>query len=366
MLLNGLGTLINSELENAKRFIDLFTGSAAVAWFVATKHDVPVYAYDLQRYSTALANAVISRTKVLSSDEIWREWETRAKEIMDGRRYPSAARLTQAKVQDIRRWCSRQELWTLTKAYGGHYFSAKQAMWLDALRKTLPKNFDAKRAALGALIEGASQCAAAPGHTAQPFQPTRSAKPFLQEAWDRDIRSAVKRALSAICKMTAKQKGRASACDANQSAGGLKEGDLVFVDPPYSGVHYSRFYHVLESLARGRCGEVSGVGRYPSNKQRPRSKYSVVSESVDAVDNLLKTLSAKKTRVIFTFPEHECSNGLSGERVRTIANKYFVINEQAVASRFSTLGGYGGQDVRQDGRAARHDAKELILLLSPK
>ena len=58
MLGNGLGTIIARELKGKSRFVDLFTGSAAVATHVATRFAVPVAAYDLQSFSVVLAGAV--------------------------------------------------------------------------------------------------------------------------------------------------------------------------------------------------------------------------------------------------------------------------------------------------------------------
>lgn len=365
MLLNGLGTVLAKELSDSKRFIDLFTGSGAVAWFVATKYQIEVRAFDLQNYGIALANAVIGRTEVLDGESIWISWEKAAKKLIPASNLPTHQKLTQARVKELRKWCASQEGWTVTKAYGGHYFSPTQAVWFDALGSTLPKNPTKRAVALAALIESASKCAAAPGHTAQPFQPTRSAKPFLQEAWDRDVLPYTKNALLAITALCAKKTGTSEVKDANDAAKNLKKGDLVFIDPPYSGVHYSRFYHVLETIARGNCGEVSGVGRYPAPEKRPRSKYSVGTESVDALDNLLSTLASRETRVILTFPDHECSNGLSGDKVKQIANKYFSVSEKIIRSRFSTLGGNGSGGAGTKGRAARRNADELILVLKP-
>ncbi len=366
MLLNGLGTLLAKELTGSKRFVDLFTGSSAVAWFVATKHLIEVRAFDLQDYGIALAKAVISRTEVLDGDSIWVSWEKAAKKLVLTSKLPTHQELTQARVKELREWCASQENLAVTKAYGGHYFSAIQAIWFDAFRSTLPEDPARRAVALAALIEAASKCAAAPGHTAQPFQPTRSAKPFLQEAWNRDVPSRTKNALLSLTALCAKKAGVAEVKDANDAAKNLKKGDLVFVDPQYSGVHYSRFYHVLETIARGQCGEVSGVGRYPAPEKRPRSKYSVGSESFDALNDLLETLASRETKVILTFPDHDCSNGLSGKKVKQIASQYFTVTEKKVRSRFSTLGGNGSGDPSTEGRAARHNAHELILLLKPR
>jgi adenine-specific DNA-methyltransferase len=250
--------------------------------------------------------------------------------------------------------------------YGGHYFSAKQAFWIDALRATLPTNEPLRTLSLAALISAASQCVAAPGHTAQPFQPTRTAKRFLKEAWDRDVPQRVRVSLELISRRFARRSGKAARLDANEAAGSLSNSDLVFVDPPYSGVHYSRFYHVLETIARGECGGVTGVGRYPAPELRPRSLYSLKTLSGATLDDLLATISSRGASVILTFPDHNCSNGLSGDKVKKMAAKHFRVTEQTVRSKFSTLGGNSSMQGQEAGRAARHVANELILLLRPR
>lgn len=367
MLQNGLGSLIEAELPKADRFIDLFSGSAAVSWFAATKFNVEVRAFDLQRYSAILASAVIGRTKPVNADLIWSKWESDARALVSKVRFPIYRTLTKKIITEWRDWSARRSPdWVVTRAYGGHYFSPRQSIWIDALRRTVPGTGVNKNLALAALIDAASKCAAAPGHTAQPFQPTKTAKKFLQEAWDRDVLIKTKNALSAISVLHAQKKGGAVVRDANKAAGTLSAGDLVFVDPPYSGVHYSRFYHVLETIAQGECGEVSGVGRYPSPERRPKSDYSVGTKSVSALDSLFHALASRKVQAIFTFPDHICSNGLSGEIVCEIAARHFKVTEKKVKSRFSTLGGSGTGDADDQTRAARQNANELILLLNSR
>lgn len=359
MLRNGLGDLIAREVKSAERFVDLFSGSAAVTSHVARKYQIPVSAFDLQTFSAVLANAVVARDKKVVAQRIWKKWYARARKLRQSLHAPSTSTLTRARVDQHRRWSAKQS-WPITRSYGGYYFSALQAVWLDALRKTLPKREPEKTVALAAIIFAASQCAAAPGHTAQPFQPTRTAKPFLVDAWKKNIVSYCRDALSMISTQYAKVRGRASVADANEAAKNISKGDLVFVDPPYSGVHYSRFYHVLETLARGTCSRVSGAGRYPTPDQRPRSKYSLKSDSLAALEHLFAAISSKHAKTIVTFPQRQCSNGLSGRAVIALARRHFDVEQHWVASKFSTLGG------NNDHRDARSLARELILVLRPR
>lgn len=363
MLRNGLGHLLDDCAPSATRFVDLFAGSGAVAAFVAKKYPIQVLATDLQQYSVALSEAVLGRRKALNAKQIWKQWETQAVSCLPSTKIPRASKLTRAVVEECREWSSAQS-GPITRAYGGHYFSPAQAIILDALRASLPSG-TAGAAGLAAMIRAASKAVASPGHTAQPFQPTRTAKAFLQEAWSRQIPNLVKQCLEDVCAEHAMKIGEAHLADANKAAEAVKEGDLVFIDPPYSGVHYSRFYHVLETIARGNCGEVSGVGRYPASEFRPRSRYSIKTEAAPALDELLASISNKKATAILTFPDHDCSNGLSGPSVTEIAAKHFTVDERSVQSIFSTLGG-PRDPAEKDGRAARKKTKELILVLTPK
>ncbi len=367
MLGNGLGDLLGSEVPTAKRFADLFAGSAAVAIHVARRYDLPVLAFDLQNYSSVLAGAVINRKVAVPLENLFKNWRQRAKTRINGLKIPDASHISKKSVSEWRKWCADQGSLPITVAYGGHYFSPVQAVWIDALRASLPKSDPARTVALAALIQAASQCAAAPGHTAQPFQPTFTAKKFLLDAWNRDLVAKTRAVFELLAKQTAKQVGSAMVSDAEEAARGLNEGDLAFIDPPYSGVHYSRFYHVLETISQGSCGEVTGIGRYPDPKLRPKSKFSMISESEDALDSLLKTVSSRGAKAILTFPDHECSNGLSGDIVHEVASKHFTVGGGKVDSKFSTLGGTSDKKRKSEAaRAARQHAKELMLVLSPK
>jgi adenine-specific DNA-methyltransferase len=368
MLSNGLGEMLRGYANEAHRFADLFSGSSAVSWFVAENTKCRVVAGDLQAFAVALAEGVISREHQLDADRIWQTWSRdagcclagnsvyRAAEAFEKEKWGKARRRNVEEARKI----SFESCDLITHAYGGYYFSPKQSLVLDSLRATLPTGPPEYRVALAALICAASECAAAPGHTAQPFQPTRGAAKFLFEAWRRNVLDHAEGALKNICPRHAHRAGHGMISDAKALAEQLSHDDLAFIDPPYSGVHYSRFYHVLETIARGNTVSVSGVGRYPDPKQRPKSDFSVKSKSKVALDNLLSVLSEKKVRTIVTFPQEETSNGLSGSIVQTVAEKYFDVSKKIVNGRFSTLGG------NLENRKARIPAYEIILVLSPR
>lgn len=374
MLTNGLGELIDDVAAGRGRFVDMFTGSAAVAKFVAARHAVPVVALDLQRYAATLAGAVLHRVAAVNTGDAWQGWLVRAStylaEHQDLLGYAEALDVCYQRgisshlyARNVRATRAAAGVapaqLTLTRAYGGHYFGLRQALWLDALRITVPEG-GLQELAIAALVEAASECSASPGHTAQPFAPTKAGIPHLFGAWSRDIVDRTAQRFAAMGLLHARVQGHACVGDAVHETQNLTEIDLVFIDPPYSEVQYSRFYHVLEGVAVGWVDDVEGVGRYPPIRLRPQSNFSRKAPAVEEFELLMKGVAQAGAHALVTFPEHEASNGLSGKLVEEISAQYFDVVRRAVKSTFSTLGGTGTT------RDARQGTTELILHLVPR
>ncbi|MCT9117861.1 DNA adenine methylase [Cupriavidus gilardii] len=363
-LLPVLGEILIEEAGGAKRIADPFCGSGAVSWFLAQNTDKVLIAGDLQAFAVARASAIVERTEAVDSARLLAEWFAEARSVVNAvtEHFPNAARSVgpdYATSEDIRYIVARSRTFCSTvlpplldqlggsfpmaKAYGGHYFSPLQAIQLDALRLTLPEKDSFRKVALAGLIEAASKCAAAPGHTAQPFQPTVSAAQYIIEAWNRNVWDLVSQSIDAIASSHARVAGEARARDFVHSIETLEEGDLVFADPPYSDVHYSRFYHVLETLTKGQEITVFGKGRYPPLQERPASSFSRRGQSLLAAKSLVESCAQKKVNLVLTFPSSGASNGLSADHFVDIGRRHFAkIEKYEVASNFSTLGGGRG------------------------
>ena len=366
MLSNGLGSLLTERAGEAERFVDLFSGTAAVSWHVAAGTDVPVLAADLQAYSSVLARAVVGRTRELGITQLVEQWVERSEQRSAEDPMWSKANkfdidgLTPQQVLRARKLCAGAD-GPITRAYGGYYFSPAQAIMIDSLRADLPAREPKRSVCLASLISAVTRCVASPGHTAQPFQPTTTALPFIREAWLKDVVSATREVLPTIATQRAKVRGRAVVGDATRIAEReVRAGDLVFLDPPYSAAQYSRFYHVLETLANGSCGTVTGVGRYPPPAERPKSLFSLRSQAAPALEQLLSALGRTGCDVIMTFPQQSCSNGLAGEDILGLARQWFEVDIRTVVMRHSTLGG------NNTYRASRRSSLELIMLMKPK
>jgi adenine-specific DNA-methyltransferase len=373
MLTNGLGVIISDAIKGRDRFVDLFSGSGAVSRFAATNFDVPVLSVDLQSYAAVLSAAFLNRDSAINVETSWANWLDAASNVLicelevvqfaaslDAALEASQSVASAQTLVDFMRSASTEVpvAFPFSRAYAGHYFSLTQALWLDALRRTVVC-VEHKELAIAALIEASSECCAAPGHTAQPFSPTISGLPHLLSAWSKDLCARVEKTYKQNATVFAKRIGSAVVDDALTQAEHLTERDLVFIDPPYSEVQYSRFYHVLESVAKGDIGSVFGVGRYPPIGARPQSSFSSKAPAAEELDQLMVRVGLSEARAIVTFPEGDASNGLSGDLVEAVCSQYFSIKKRVVKSTFSTLGGTGKQ------RSARQGANELILDLVP-
>jgi len=369
MLQNGLGELLTLEGQDSSRIVDLFSGSGSVSWFASTKLRLPVLAVDLQTYAAVLAASVIERKVSLNVDEINKTWLLQAKKWAEEHEaWDECLQIDSSKIKTTT-WCRRARRYAesfpcddehvVSSSYAGYYFSLTQGLVIDGMLNSLPERPQTRMACLAAVIIASSRCAASPGHTAQPFQPTESAAKYIQEAWAKDPVALVAQTVSSLSKLKAVAKGKAIVGDATQILDKLTDEDLVFVDPPYSDVHYSRFYHVLETIARQKAVQVSGVGRYPPFEERPVSAFSRKAEAREALVQLLSGLAESGAKVALTFPAGDASNGLSGELVKELAQEWFTINKHMVKTRFSTLGG------NNSNRSARVLSDEMILVMRP-
>jgi adenine-specific DNA-methyltransferase len=77
--------------------------------------------------------------------------------------------------------------------------------------------------------------------------------------------------------------------------------DLIYMDPPYTKDHYSRFYHVYEELFLYRYPTVSGHGLYPD--RRFASPFSIKSKAIGAYERLFQQAARVAPAMVLSFPE---------------------------------------------------------------
>ena len=207
---------------------------------------------------------------------------------------------------------------TITRYYGGTYFSYRQAIEIDsfvaAARSMPPESRDRY---LASVICAASQCGSTVGgQFAQPLQVfmsdgrvKRSAVSAARRQREKDVATETRRTLCNIDKLGAGcLSGSAVRSECSTYLEGLqKQVDLVYADPPYSRYHYSRYYHVLETIAKG---DEPGVSENPATgrvsrgiyrNDRYQSPYSTRTGAAAAFERLFASAAARTKRFLLSY-----------------------------------------------------------------
>ena len=210
----------------------------------------------------------------------------------------------------------------VTRHFGGVYFSWKQAIDLDALLARV-HSLDAHNRDhfLAAALSAASDVVSAVGKQfAQPL------KPYDSEGRPKHhiVRQALRdRSMSVLDSFEAwidrfsvlKRGGRQHQAIRSDFRDVLSdeaiEFDAVYADPPYTRDHYSRYYHVLETMSLRDNPEVSmtmirgggtpRVSRGVYRADRYQSPFCIKSQAAGAFEDLCRGVSNRRIPLIISY-----------------------------------------------------------------
>jgi hypothetical protein len=310
--LDAIEQAIDGVVEPGKAACDLFAGTSVVTRRLA--HKRPVISADIQAYSQVLARALtkpspfsdVDSSELLGTAQGWLaalrprfeailDFESRALASAPLDPAPLAALIEggsfavtdhgSVELEQAKRWArdaANPDMATLTWYYGGAYFSYAQSLELDALlHATRLIHGSARDDTLVAAIMGAASDAVSTvgNHFAQPVQP-RHTDGTLKRSW---VGSVSRRRQYSVIDGFARWLARygelretAHECTAIQSdfqdtlSGLGPDVGVIYADPPYTRDHYSRFYHVLETIA---LGDNPGVTSAQGSSQPSRGLY---------------------------------------------------------------------------------------------
>lgn len=247
------------------------------------------------------------------------------------------------------------------------YFGLRQAAELDSIRYAIDDararevvSHEAADWLRLAWLQTASRIASAPGHFAQYLRPTsdsgaqRVLAARRRAAWDsllEDI-ATVRPYGHAVWRAGNRILGH-DALEIWPHLDALNVGPAIYyADPPYSKEHYSRYYHVLETLTRYDYPDALGAGRYRSD--RFRSTFAVKSEVVGSIRTIAANVAERAGILLLSYPSTGLMTARLGIDLAALLSEYFddvslVVQRDA---RHSTLGGRHG--------AAGHDVVEYV------
>ena len=236
----------------------------------------------------------------------------------------------------------------ICRYYGGLYYSYKQAVDMDCIAHWVFEQEGVLRTkALAALLSTASDLVNTVGKQfAQPLK-VRNSKGELKRSLlakilkDRseDVYITYQRWLNYYLSIGQTQHKHIVICDDYIAAlERLKNLPLaaVYADPPYTRYHYSRYYHVLETICLRDNPKVTttfpngkgGISRAIYREGRHQSPFCIKSEAEEAFDKLFQKVKELNVPLVLSYSPFDTSKAVT-PRLQTIdqliekAKRYF-------------------------------------------
>lgn len=233
--------------------------------------------------------------------------------------------------------------------FGGIYFSYWQATQIDIILEQIDNSPDKyKNILLASVLSTASECVNTVGKQfAQPIRPRKSngeIKPSLGKSVNKD------RSLD-IFQLFTKWLNKYNSIENHGFKNEILKMDfemaldnhlsadttVVYADPPYTREHYSRFYHVLETLVLRDnpkistmvLGDKTLLSRGLYREERHQSPFCIRSIAPKTFETMFSKISIKGIKLILSYSPYDESSG-SHPRVITmqqligIAKKYYT------------------------------------------
>jgi len=138
-------------------------------------------------------------------------------------------------------------------------------------------------------------------------------------------------------------------CDYMQCLNSLPDSvRTIYADPPYTRDHYSRFYHVLETMVLRDSPEISTVNIHGvtqiSNglyrKDRHQSPFCIKSQAPDAFRNMFSVISQSSRSLLLSYSPYDETKKthprvVTMQQLISLAKKYFNHVDMISAGHFT-------------------------------
>lgn len=374
---------------------DLFAGSGCVSRKLSRLH--PIVACDIQGYSKVLTNALL-KPFTLDDDAIncfFEDMNTASAEALRNAFFPLIELEHQAiesknlevltgilehgslEVYNIEPFDSflsntldavSKQLETeglhdvrslISRYYGGVYFSYKQAVEIDVILEGIYQfvSKDNRDLFLAALLSTASDVVDTVGkHFAQPIKARDSKGNIKITVYNK----AVKDKTVDVVRLYRDWLVKYSRLTKNDYQHVTLQGDFeqclkmlpenvktVYADPPYTRDHYSRFYHVLETLTLRDTPKLSTVTIHGSThvsngiyrENRHQSPFCIKSKAPAAFRKMFELVSSSGRNLLLSYSPYDESKKshprvVTMQQLVSLANEYFGHVEIVSAGSF--------------------------------
>ena len=311
---------INDAHIEGSAIVDLFSGSATLSG--ALRGHASVIANDIQEYSKVLSTAYLTNydwyTNLNMIEDIINTASSKYEHLVKALNLEAFIgiynrefdlvdfKITEKSQQEVYKregWVDEYHLFT--KYYSGTYWSLEQCIWIDAFRYSADfyEKLGMKSAILAALMFAMSYNAQSTGHYAQ-YRNAKDEKSMNDILIYRrkSIVPYVKRKLEELRDSMVHENAfthRAYSIDYRELLKKIPERSTIYADPPYCFVHYSRFYHAIETLVRYDYPDIKHKGRY--REDRHQSPFSIRTKVPKAFEELFRLTKLKKSNLVLSY-----------------------------------------------------------------
>lgn len=312
---------INSVPLKNNTILDLFAGSSTLSGAIGGQSNF--ISNDIQAYSSVLSKTYLTSLKS--------ESELTVNTVLIEAKDVYLSRLDKSLVVDYSESMTLDEFnffekqqqslinerfnynyHLFAKNYSGTWWSYEQCVWIDAIREVADNYKSSKYYSyiISALMYAMAYSSQGTGHYAQ-YRDAKTEKSM------KDISIYRRKKLNLIFSrklIELVEYGRDKpeldfenkywSLDYKEALDGFA-GGTVYADPPYCFVHYSRFYHALETLVLYDYPEIQKIsgkvvkGRY--RKERHQSPFSIKTQVESAFEDMFKSIKNTESNLVLSY-----------------------------------------------------------------
>lgn len=355
---------------------DLFSGACSLSGALGATY--PIHSNDIQNYSALIGSVYLRPIKNIDVEELiqcatlnYKKSKSKLPMDLDYSGFTSLEEFNY--IEGLNRTLIKEDFRNryhlFLKNYSGTWWSAEQCIWIDAIKQAIDKRVkngewgDAEYAfSMAMLMHAMAYCSQGTGHYAQ----YRNAK---NESSMDDINIYRQKDLQGLFinkfnqmkiwvnKNVVDLEHKTTTLDYTKCLETLK-GGTVYADPPYGFVHYSRFYHAMETLCLYDYPDlqVKGgsmvKGRY--REERHQSPFCIKSQVEGAFADLFSGVKISGANLALSYSDTAM---ITLERLLDISKQVLKSNYKIwvddLDHQHMTMG-------RKNDRS--REVKELVLL----
>ena len=319
-----IDTIQEIDPSGEKRLYDIFAGSSVVGG--AFRNIRPVTSNDIQKYSSVIG-------KIYLQNYDWSKYNVDVVEQLLSRSLKEAKRVKSSINMPLIDYKSDVDLPNLLKVenqhksllnrkykdfdhlflttFSGTYWSIQQCIDIDAImsvaRKSSYPDDTFSNLVLGSLMFSMAYCSQSTGHYAQYRDITEENVDDILIYRKKSIFKLFKQKLNTLIDYYSGENNsvfshETTNLDYIDSVKLSRQNSIIYADPPYQFVHYSRFYHALETLVKYDYPEVRYKGRYRTD--RHQSPFCIRTKVGDAFKVLFAEVAAKKSTLVLSYSDN--------------------------------------------------------------